>query len=151
MAGSMKAVSTVILASALIPVVSAKPVPQKPDVNVQTAAQRLVGENTRTWIFKRIEVVMGGSGRCTSGETLSFSADHKVEIKICENQHLVTKSLNWSLSQEGSLDLVVMIGATPYSLTFWRKGSATFMRLRTLTDTRITPRVSKVFLLEKAE
>jgi len=151
MIGILKVPSIILLAWALVPTVSAKTIPQKQDLNSEASAQQLVGENSRTWTFRRVEIEMSGTSRCISGETWSFSANHYVVIKSCESNQLVTKSLKWSLSQKGSLDTVVMVGDIPYYLTFWRKGSDRFMRLRTLTDTKTTPRVTKDFLLEKAE
>jgi hypothetical protein len=147
----VKITSIIVLVWVLTPTISAKTAPQKQDSGAEAATQQLVGEDSRTWTFKRLETEMAGTGRCISGETWSFFANHDVVIKSCENKHLVTKSLKWSLSQQSSLDTVVIVGETPYYLTFWRKGSGRYMRLRTLTDSKTTPRVSKEFRLEEDE
>lgn len=151
MTGMVKISRIIVLAWVLYPTASATTLSQKPDLGVEATTRQLVGENSRTWTFKRVEIEMSGTGRCISGETWSFFANHDVVIKSCENNLLVTKSLKWSLSQKGSLDSVVMVGDTPYYLTFWHKGSERFMRLRTLTDSKITPRVTKDFLLQRVE
>jgi hypothetical protein len=147
----MRTVTIISLALIFLPLAEAKSNPQGPALDVPTAARQLVGGDSRTWVLERITVVLGGTRGCTSGETWRFIADHKVEIKACKNNRLVTETLNWSLSREGDLDTLVVVGDTSYYLVFSQERSATIMRLRTASGTKIEPRVTKEFHLQEVE
>jgi hypothetical protein len=118
---------------------------------LEQQAQQLAGEKSRIWVFRRVEVGLGGSEECRSGEIWTFSADHELQIKTCEDKHWVTKNLNWSLSREGQIDTLVTIGEERYYLTFSQRHSATYMRLRNVRASQTDLRVDREFRLKGVE
>ena len=43
---------------------------------VRETERKLAGDRDHTWVYARMEVVMGGDGRCKAGETWRFRSNH---------------------------------------------------------------------------
>src|ERR1022692_3898369 len=77
---------------------------------VRDLERKLAGDREHTWVFARMEVIMGGDGRCKAGETWRFGSNHDVQIRKCQNERLVVSNWRWSVAEESSLDTVLTIG-----------------------------------------
>lgn len=54
--------------------------------------QKLAGDRDHTWVFARMEVIMGGDGRCKAGETWRFSSNHEVQLRMCQDGKVVVSN-----------------------------------------------------------
>jgi hypothetical protein len=109
---------------------------------------KLAGADANTWVFARMEIVMGGGARCKGGETWRFNRNHDVQIKRCESERILVSNEKWSVKQENSLDTVLTIGVSRYYVTFRDSSGAHYMLLRTVVNTKSEERVDKEFRLD---
>lgn len=111
----------------------------------------LTGSDARTWVFERFDVLMGGSARCTAGETWRFTRQGAVEVQICKAGRTVTRSTSWTIVGSDRLDTVIEVDDVRYHLRIWTDKTLTYMRLRSVPQIRTQPRESREFLLEEIQ
>jgi hypothetical protein len=143
-----------VILSAFLAPLPAEAQAQSLDAKLADVAKQLAGTQSYDWVFERLEVVMGSSHKCKSGESWRFFGDQRVEIQVCEKGNLVTTKSEWSLSPSNlsSLDTVISIGKDRYYLTFRNEApSRHYMRLRSIVTTIAEPRTDKEFLRQDHE
>ena len=116
---------------------------------VRDTERKLAGAREQTWVFARMEIVMGGEGKCRAGETWRFGSGHDVQFKQCDKGKVAVSDGKWSIAEEGSLDTVLTIGPDHYYLTFWEVSGARYMRLRTKVVTKTEARIDREFRLDQ--
>ncbi|MGU3387833.1 hypothetical protein ACLBYG_25250 [Methylobacterium sp. D53M] len=133
-------------------VVFALACPQVSPVAGQGLATQLTGGASREWVFKRIVVAMGASGRCTSGETYTFEqANHGLAIRECKNGELAVSRHSWRLANAGAGDTSLVIeGLGTFVLLFRDAADGShFLRLRSQGQAPTQPTVDKEFRLSE--
>ena len=115
---------------------------------LEAAVKKLAGQDSREWVFQRMEVNMGSENRCNSGETWEFTANRTVKVTRCVEHKIVKETKTWSIAQDG-IDTIVTIGGERHYLTFRDASNAHFMRLRIVSDSKVTPRIDKEFRLRQ--
>ncbi len=116
---------------------------------VEAAVQKLTGSTSREWIFQQVITKMGSGAECTQGNAYRFYSDHRLVIEKCENGRLVKTTHNWTIVQEGPLDIAITIDGTRYYLLFRDAGGAHLMRLQMRSSSKTQPTNEQEFRLSE--
>ena len=116
-------------------------------IDTDAAVQKLAGDHSREWVYKKLIMIMGYSNACKEGEVYQFFVDHHLDIETCVGSKVVHTSHTWSVAQEGKLDLVLKIDDKPYYLLFKDTGTVHSMMLRERSDSKTVPTVDLEFRL----
>jgi hypothetical protein len=104
--------------------------------NLASLEQKLTGGNVRAWTLDSTKKFLGT--RCENGIIYTFKkragtsrAPRQMQVKKCQNGKWVAQNFTWQMSQEGSLDTVLLVGGdTKYYLRFVQRAGKEFLRLR---------------------
>ena len=79
---------------------------------------KLAGNNSKQWIFVKIDPYLGGEKKCTRGEKWIFSKTGKVIITRCINQQIQSEERSWTIEIKSPLDIMMRVGNENYVLLF---------------------------------
>jgi hypothetical protein len=115
---------------------------QAQPTTISDASQKLTGGTSRLWVHEKTVSTMGPSGeRCTSGRTYHFTQQNSVlTISECKDGTMVKSNHTWTLKEASAIDIVLTVdNSQSYRLSFHDTGDEHLMRLRSDTDSNITP------------
>jgi hypothetical protein len=71
-----------------------------------------------------------------------------MEIRKCVNGRIDKQTRGWELNEDSRLDTVVTIGPDRFYVTFYKRGAANWMQLRSLSSNKVEQRINIEFRLE---
>ena len=121
-------------------------------LTVEEAKKRLTGGESKEWVFKRFENILGRTDACKEGEIWQFLSKGQVEIRKCIEKQIDRKTIKWKLQKKSDLDLTITIGDQEYTILFKplkAESKLEEMRFRIISAEKTTYTVDRHFTHER--
>jgi hypothetical protein len=76
---------------------------------LKASKELLTGADHKTWVFTRVEMLLGQGKKCKQGEAWKFYTDGNLLIERCTNGEIKTESAKWKMSIKGPNDTELQI------------------------------------------
>jgi hypothetical protein len=120
--------------------------PAPPD-GLSAARTALTGPVAREWVFTQFKIFLGSDKRCQQGEALRFLASGQVEIELCQDKKVTTRTAPWTLQPNGALDPILSFDGMTFLLIFSDRDGKHYMILRQRGASQSDKTVDQEYLL----